>query len=65
MKKRPELSSCGLHPGPAQPAAGRQGDWQARAEGVAQATPRPERSQQHRMPVAGAAGHAAFMKYAG
>ncbi|KMY68540.1 hypothetical protein AAU61_02485 [Desulfocarbo indianensis] len=65
MKKAAALSRESLYQGPAQPGAGKQGVWQARAAGVAKATSRPESGQQRRMAAAGAAGRAAFMKYAG
>ena len=44
MKKAPELSRYRSCLGSAQAAAGRQGVWQARAAGVAEATSRPKRS---------------------
>ncbi len=53
----------GLLSRPAVPLAARQ--WQARAAGAAKTTPQPERSQQHGMPVAGAAGRPTLIKYAG
>ena len=48
-EKDVDVVSVWFGPLPAQPAAGKQGAWPARAAGVAQATSRPERSQQHRM----------------
>ena len=65
MKKALALSGCSLYSAPAQAAAGRQGVRQARDAGVAKATSRPERSRQHGMTVADAAGRTTFMKYAG
>ena len=66
MKKASALSGYNLDLGPAQPAAGRQGDRQARAAGVAEyAASRLERRRQRCMPVAGAAGRTAFMEYSG
>jgi len=65
MKTEATFSWPSLHQGPAQPGAGRQGVWQERAVGVANATSRPERSQQHSMPGPGAAGRTAFMEYPG
>ncbi|KMY67735.1 hypothetical protein AAU61_07555 [Desulfocarbo indianensis] len=60
-----ELARCGLCPSPAQTAAGKQGVRHTRAAGAAKATARPERSQQHGVPAAGAAGRTALMEYAG
>ena len=65
MKRAPRLSGYSLYLGPAQPAASKQGDWQARAEGVAEATSMPERSQQRSLLVAGEVGRSAFVKYPG
>jgi O-antigen ligase len=65
MKKASRLSRNSLHPCPAQPAAGKQGVWQATSEGVAKATSRPERGQQHSWAVAGEAGRSASVKYPG
>ena len=66
MKNASASSAHRLNPGPAQPDTGKQGVWQTRAAGVAQsATSRPERSQQRRIPVSGAAGRPAFMEYPG